>query len=106
MKSISKKTIINNAFKKINYYHIFKSLFCFKDNKTKFINLCHNIIIEEMSIETMLERFNNLEKIYLSFLSEVNNDNIMDIKSNRYNEILNYIYRFNDEIKNDKTNNE
>jgi len=100
------KTIINNAFKKINYYHIFKSLFCFKDNKTKFINLCHNIIIEEMSIETMLKRFNNLERIYLSFLSEVNNDNIMDIKSNRYNEILNYIYRFNDEIKNDKTNNE
>ena len=59
-----------------------------------------------MSIETMLERFNNLERVYLSFLSEVNNDNIMDIKSNRYNEILNYIYRFNDEIKNDKTNNE
>ena len=59
-----------------------------------------------MSIETMLERFNNLERIYLSFLSEVNNDNIMDIKSNRYNEILNYIYKCNDEIKNDKTNNE
>ena len=59
-----------------------------------------------MSIETMLERFNYLERIYLSFLSEVNNNNIMDIKSNRYNEILNYIYKFIDEIKNDKTNNE
>ena len=55
-----------------------------------------------MTIETMLKRFNNLERIYLSFLSEVNNDNIMDIKSNRYNEILNYIYKFNDEIKNAK----
>ena len=59
-----------------------------------------------MSIETMLKRFNNLERIYLSFLIEVNNDNIMDIKSNRYNEILNYTYKFNDVIKNDKTNNE
>ena len=27
----------NDAFKKINYYNIFKSLFCFKDNKTKIL---------------------------------------------------------------------
>ena len=28
---------IEKIFKKINYYHIFKSLFCFKDRKTRLI---------------------------------------------------------------------
>ena len=96
--------IINDIFKKINYYNIFKSLFCFKDNKTKFIDLCHNIIIEDMSIEIILERFYNLERIYSLVLNEesIDNDNCFFFKHNRYNEILKYIFKLNNEIKTNK----
>ena len=50
---------INN----VNYFHIFKSFFCFKDKKTEMINLCNDIIKEDMCIERILERFYNLEKL-------------------------------------------
>jgi len=58
-----KKIRINNKhIDKVNYYHILKSYFCFKDKKTEMINLCNDIIIEDMCIERVLERFYNLEK--------------------------------------------
>ena len=28
----------------VNYFHILKSYFCFKDKKTKMINLCNDIL--------------------------------------------------------------
>ena len=52
--------------KSINYFHIIKSYFCFKDNKTKLIYICQSTIIEDMSIEKILERIYNLENIYIS----------------------------------------
>ena len=55
---------ISEVNKNINYLHIIKSFFCFNDKKTKLIDLCHNIIIEDTSIERILERFYNLEKEY------------------------------------------
>ena len=82
-------------FKKINYYHIFKSLFCFKDRKTKFINLCNEIITEDICIERILERFNNLEN--LCKLNSENSDNCKLI--NRYNEIIQYISFIDNEMK-------
>ena len=54
--------INNNHIDKVNYYHILKSYFCFKDKKTEMINLCNDIITEGMSIERVLEKFYNLEK--------------------------------------------
>ena len=51
------KEHINN----VNYFHILKSYFCFKDKKTEIINLCNNIIREDLCIERILERFYNLE---------------------------------------------
>ena len=45
------KKKITKVFKSINYYHIFKSLLCFTDKKTKLINLCHEIVTEDMFIE-------------------------------------------------------
>mgnify|MGYP003571359703 CR=1 FL=1 len=53
------KEHINN----VNYFHILKSYFCFKDKKTEMINLCNDIITEDMCVERILERFYNLEKL-------------------------------------------
>ena len=55
----------NNHKEKVNYFHILKSYFCFKDKKTEMINLCNEIINEDMCIERILERFYNLEKLNL-----------------------------------------
>ena len=55
---------INEINKNINYLHIIKSFFCFNDKKTKLINLCHNIVAEDTSIERILKRFYILEKEY------------------------------------------
>ena len=54
----------NKHIEKVNYFHILKSYFCFKDKKTEMINLCNDIITENMCIERILERFYNLEKLY------------------------------------------
>jgi hypothetical protein len=40
--------INRNQIDKINYYHILKSYFCFKDKKTEMINFCNDIITEDM----------------------------------------------------------
>ena len=59
-----KQIKINNRYlDKVNYFHILKSYFCFKDKKTEMINLCNDIITEDMCIERILERFYNLEKL-------------------------------------------
>ena len=55
--------INNKQIDKVNYFHILKSYFCFKDKKTEMINLCNDIITEDMCIERILERFYNLEKL-------------------------------------------
>ena len=60
----NQNNIIHEIKKNINYLHIFKSFFCFNDKKTKLINLCHNIVTEDISIERILKRFYNLEKEY------------------------------------------
>ena len=66
--NIIKKNDNNKFFKEINFLHFIKSFLCFKDNKSQFINFCCNIITKDMSIERILDRFYNLEKInyYLS----------------------------------------
>ena len=90
--------------KNINYYHILKSFLCFNDKKTKLINLCHDIINEDMSIERILERFYNLEKIY-KFISNDEKEKFKFIENNKLKEINKYIYTFiNDDIKIDKCN--
>ena len=83
------KIEIEKIFNKINYCHIIKSFFCFKDKKTKLINLCHDIITEDICIERILERINNLEIIYQLVYDE-DNENYKLI-NNRFNEIIQYI---------------
>ena len=84
-KNIRKIRVNNQIMKQINYCHILKSFLCFKDKKNKLINLCENIINEDMSIERILERFYNF--------------NI--IEENRLKEVYKYIYIFINDIKKD-----
>ena len=66
----NKSIAYNNQIKKINYFHILKSYLCFKDEKSKTINVFHTIINENMSVEKILERFYNLENIYNYYLNK------------------------------------
>ena len=50
-----KQNKINDLFK-TNYFYNLKSFFCFKDRKTKFINLCHEAITNEICIERILKK--------------------------------------------------
>ena len=49
--------------RKINVFCIIKSFIC-NDNKSKLISLCHELIINDMCIENVLEKFYNLRRIY------------------------------------------
>ena len=53
----------NIILKKINYFHILKSFFCFKDKRSELINYYHNIVSSNMSFEKILERFYILDNI-------------------------------------------
>ena len=74
-----KKVINNNKeLKKINYFHILISYLCFKTKKTEIINLCDDIITEDLCVERILKRFYNLERLYSNFPS---NEGKEDIKT-------------------------
>ena len=92
------KSINNRVFKKINFYHILKSYFCFKDKKTQLINICHSIIEEDLCIEKILERFYNFEKL-CHFITSKEKRKIESLKIKRFKEIKQFIYKINDEIK-------
>jgi len=102
---IEEKVIVNKFMKEINYFKVIKSYFCFKDNKSKLIQLCHNLIIEDMSVERILQRLYNLERIYYSFLKE-EKGKIKLIKIKRFKEINKCLVDINNEIYNSKNKNE
>ena len=65
-----KKVIDNNKeLKKINYFHILISYLCFKTKKTEIINLCDDIVTEDLCVERILKRLYNLERLYPDFSS-------------------------------------
>ena len=104
IKIVKKVRVNNKIMQKINYYHILKSFLCFEDKKTKLINLCHNIVTEDMSIERILERFYNLEKIY-HLLPNEEKTKFKFINNNRLKEVNQYIYTVkNDNIKKNNIN--
>ena len=98
-----KEIPIYNSLKiinKINYCHILKSFFCFKDKLTKFVKVCHNIIREDMCIERFLERFYNLENAYNYFYNEKKRK-FKSAKDKRFIEGNKYINKIIDEIRKD-----
>jgi hypothetical protein len=100
-KNNNKIKILNN----INYYNIMMSyLFC-KNKKTELINLCHNIINEDMCIERILKRMYDLENLY-NYCSNEENSKIKLIKNNRFKEIKKCINEINNELKDEKCDKE
>ena len=69
-----KNNKIKRIFKNINYCHIFKSLFCLKDKRSQLINMCHEIITEDLCVERIIDRFNNLEMGYNCLYKEQENE--------------------------------
>ena len=96
---INKVNLSHKVLKKINYYHIIKSYFCFNDKRTKLINLCHDIIIDDMCAERILKRFYNLETIYNYYFLNEEIQRYNNIKNNRFKEVFKYIYKLNNENK-------
>ena len=107
---INKIGLNKNLINEINYFNIIKSYLCFKDKKTELINLCHDIIIEDMSIESILKRIYDLEQLYSSFSSRKKENSTLN-KNERFKEINNNIHKIKKEdnrhtaIKRKKSNN-
>ena len=95
----------NKILKEINFLHIIKSFLCFKDKKSQFINYCYNFITKDMSIERILERFYNIEKINY-YLSNKDKGKLKCIKNKKFLEIDKKIDEINCEIaKEEKSEN-
>ena len=94
-----KKVVDNNKeLKKINYFHILISYLCFKTKKTEIINLCDDIVTEDLCVERILKRFYNLERLYSNFPS---NEGKEDIKT--YNNKILEPKKMNSIKKNNKS---
>ena len=79
--------------KQLNIFNIIKSLFC-KGYKEKLISLCHNIIIKDMCIEIIIERFYNLFNIYNS-INDSEKYNLGLNKLQKFREINSIIFNIN-----------
>ena len=95
---IDKENNNNKSLKEIKFPHIIKSFLCFKDEKSQFINSCCNIITKDISIERILERFYNLEKINY-YLSNEEKRKLKHIKNKKFLEIDKKIDEINGEIE-------
>jgi len=87
-----KKVIDNDKqLKSINYFHILISYLCFKNKKSEIINLCDDIITEDLCVENILKRLYNLERLYPDLRNEETKtlkDKILEKKNiefNKYN---------------------
>ena len=79
-------------------------MFCFNDKKTKLIDLCHNIVTEDISIERIFERFYILENAY-HFMTDKKNKNLFNENEN-LKEICKYINEiYHDDISQKENSN-
>jgi len=77
----------------INIFNVVKSFLC-NGSKDRLITLCNEIIVKDMCVETILEKFYNLSRIYNSIL-EMEKNNLGLNKEPRFREIntiVNSIY--------------
>ena len=97
-KNINNIQINNKIFEKLNYFLIFKSFFCCENTKTKLVNLLHDFVTENLSIEKIFERIFNLENIYKQNFNSINKENDFS----EFSEINKLINDINVEIENEK----
>ena len=76
-----------NILKKLNFWNILKSFFCFKDKKSELINICHNIIFEDICIDSIIKRLYKLENLFLMLSDD--DYSTMKLKINKDFEKLN-----------------
>jgi len=88
----------NEIIKKMNYYHILRSYFCLKDKKSILINICHNIINEDLCIERILARFYNLEN-KINLILDSKKKTIKFIEDKKSKKINNYCNIIDNKIK-------
>jgi hypothetical protein len=67
------QNINDKLLSELNFFDVLKSYFCFKDKKSKLVNLCHNIIIEDICFEKKIKRIYNLENISYYYFNEIKN---------------------------------
>jgi len=84
--------------KNLNLFDIIKSFFCFKDVRTKLIDLCDKIIKEDICIDRILGRLYNLEKFYCLIQNEENNKCKLNRKE-EFKKINHHLSQINDEVK-------
>ena len=80
--------------KKINFFNIIKSYFCFKDKKTNLINMCNIFVMKDLCVERILGRLYELEKIFnLLSKEELSKLNLyIDKKFSKISYYINGIY--------------
>ena len=86
------------VLKNLNCFDVIKSFFCFKNAKKKLIDLCNRIINEDISIDRILNRQYNLEKVY----SLIENQEYDKFKFNRKEDIKkinDYLFQINYETE-------
>ena len=82
----------------LNYYQIIKSYFCLRDDKAKLINCCEALISDELSIEKILRRINDMEEqINLISNSLSPNNTPKNAKFDEINELIDIIDKKNNQ---------
>jgi hypothetical protein len=89
-----KKNVKIHILKKINFFNIIKSYFCFKDKKSNLINMCNNFVMRDLRVERILGRLYELEKLFnLLSKEELSKLNLyIDKKFSRISYYINGIY--------------
>ena len=86
------------VLKNLNFFEIIKSFFCFKDVRTKLIDLCNKIIKEDICIDRILSRLYNLEKIYC-LMENKGYDKCKLNRKEEFKKINKYLFQINYEVK-------
>ena len=87
-----------SILKKIKFFHIIKSYFCFKTNRTQLINICNKIVNQDLCVESILGRLYELEKLNSLFSrKKLSKLNLLTIK--KFETISHYINEIYKETK-------
>jgi len=85
--------------KRLNYHN---HIIIPSNIREEIVDRCYNIILEDTSIERILERFYNLENAY-HFISDKNNEKLFN-DNEKLKEISNFIDKIYHEEKSQKEN--
>ena len=99
MVNINKKKISKiYIFNKISFLDIIKSHFCFKEKKIKLINICDDLVMKDLCVDSMLGRLYEFEKLF-SLISKKKLSKLNLHINTKFRTIYNYIKEINKESK-------